>query len=107
MSDKYIEILESFKERKGMYVLPEELESVANFLSGFMSAVISQALRSQYPHDLLHEVGERRGWKKSACGPIYHIRESDLSENDKMNELIDIYIESVKTLLSEKETRNA
>jgi hypothetical protein len=94
--NKYIKVLESVKKRKGMYVAPEELDSVANFLSGFTCAAISQDSELQFPSELLSEIGAKRGWKKSACGPIYHIRQSNLNEDKKMNELIEIYIECFK-----------
>ncbi len=104
---EYLKVLESFKKRKGMYITTEDLASAEIFLSGFMSAFISRKKGQQYPHDLLHDIGAKRGWKKSACGPIYSIRESDLSKNEKMNELIDIHIECVKAILNENETNNA
>ena len=76
-----------------MYVVPEDLESVSHFLTGFTCAVMCDFPDLNYPNDLLLEIGGKRGWKKSAGGLIFHIGESDLSEDDKMNELIDIYIE--------------
>jgi hypothetical protein len=99
--NKYISLLESFKKRKGMYVGSEDLESVSNFLSGFTVAAISHFPKLDYPNNLLHEIGSRRGWKRSPCGPIHYIEESDLSEEDKMNEVIDIYIECYEVMFKD------
>ena len=82
MSNKhdYVESLNSFKKRKGMYVRSEDLDSVANLLGGFMCAVVSSVTVTEHPNEIMLEIGEKRGWKKSACGPIYHIGNSNLSE---------------------------
>jgi hypothetical protein len=104
---QYVKVLESFKKRKGMYVSPENLESVSNFLSGFICAAISQHPELNYPHELIQKVGAKRGWKKSACGPIYNIRGSSLSEIEKMDELISIHIECFEIIFDDSGQVNA
>jgi hypothetical protein len=88
--DKMIQILRSFQDRKKMYVQPLDVANVQSFLGGFV--VGSFAADFELPHELAWTAQERRGWEQSALGPVRQMRERGMSEEEIMDELIEIQI---------------
>ncbi len=91
--------LEFFRKRKSMYLTSVSLNTVENYLTGFMGAIIATIPQKRYPNDIIQEVGSEFGYPKCSLGPVFHIRKSSLSEDKQCDELILIYEETIRRLI--------
>jgi hypothetical protein len=92
--DQLIEILRSFQKRKGMYVYPVNARAVQNFLHGFEASC--SAFGFKFDRELWWTVGESRGWKRAPEGPARPMGAKGLSEDEIMDELIEIEIDTLR-----------
>jgi hypothetical protein len=89
--DKMIRLLRSFQDRKKMYVQPVDLANVQSFLCGF--AVGCLAADFDLPYELRDRAQESRGWNLShGLGPVPQMRERGMSDEEIMDELIEIEV---------------
>lgn len=98
--ENYLQTLDLLRKRKDMYLTSVTLENTENYLAGFMGAVLNSLLLQSYPRDIITAVGNEFGYPECSSGPIFHIRNSTLSEEAKCDELIRIYAETVTRLFS-------
>jgi hypothetical protein len=89
-------VLKSLKGRKGMYLHPVSVDSVVNFLTGLSCAV------GAIGNGAMWAAQEKRGWKKSSVGPIPQMREKGMTDEQIMDELIDIEIEMFESINARK-----
>jgi hypothetical protein len=95
-TDKVIQLLERFQQRKEEFVYPLNLQAVEHFLTGFRAACA--ACGFEIPRKLKQQVLERRGWKHSAAGPAAQMRDKGMSDEAIIDELIRLEIEQLKQL---------
>lgn len=92
--DQLIEHLRSFQKRKEMYVGHATIEAVEAFLTGFRIGRHGMGLEIDL--DLQCAAQATRGWEQSAAGPVPQMRSQGLSDNEIMNELIEIEIDVLR-----------
>jgi hypothetical protein len=85
-----IEYLRAFQARKGMYVQPVTVHTVEAFLSGF--EVACHALGFPIDRELWWAAQEARGWKRRSVGAVPQMEAKGLTEEEIVNELIEITI---------------
>jgi len=84
---KLVETLKSVRERKEMYFQPVTVEAAESFLGGFrVACLVSGAIEDADWLDLQ----ESRGWKSNAMGPVGEMRERGLTEEQIIDELIEL-----------------
>jgi hypothetical protein len=83
--------LRVFQARPHLFLGPVTLDRVQVWLGGFEAA--AAATRGKAPHDAFSEVLRDRGWQESGHGPMPDMRQKGLSDEQIINELIDIEIE--------------
>lgn len=89
-ADHLIDYLRSFQKRKSMYLHPVSVLAVENFLTGFATAC--HAFGHPIDPELRWNTRQSRGWNRQAVGPIPQMKASGLSEEQIMDELIEIEI---------------
>jgi hypothetical protein len=88
-----IAILESFRQRKPMYIQPVTVEMAVCFLRGFYIACTACGLVSQGPE--LSEATKARGWDVGVACPTPTMLASGLDAEATIDELISIYQEAL------------
>lgn len=89
--DRAIAVLQQFKKQKEAFVHPLEVNNVEIYLSGFRAG--AAAFGVEIPKDLRRKVLEKRGYQRSAAGPVPQMKAKGMTEPAMMDELIDIEIE--------------
>lgn len=87
--DYLVQLLKHIKQRPSMYIHPVNADSLMNFLCGFRCVVNDKSW---------WQIQEKRGWKKSSVGPVPQMRKKGMSEEEIMNELVDIEVESLEQI---------
>jgi hypothetical protein len=87
-ADRLIEFLRAFQNRKGMYVEPVNVATVQGFLTGFATGC--GACGFDIHRGMGCEVKKVRGWDWTAVGPIPQMQAKGLSDEEIMDELIEI-----------------
>jgi len=85
--------LESFQQRKAMYIQPVSIETAHSFLSGFYLACMACGLAADW--DAWNKVVRERGWDTGAACPIPAMRASGMDEEATIDELITICREAI------------
>lgn len=89
--DHLIEHLRSFQKRKAMYVGHATIEAVEAFLTGFRIGRHGMGLEIDLEWQWAAQAA--RGWEQTASGPVPQMKIQGLSDNEIMDELIEIEIE--------------
>jgi hypothetical protein len=83
--------LRLFQARPHLFLGAVTLERVQVWLGGFEAA--AAATRVKASQGAFSDVLRERGWQESGHGPVPEMRQKGLSDEQIMNELIDIEIE--------------
>ncbi|MFO0203802.1 MAG: hypothetical protein ACK528_11805 [Alphaproteobacteria bacterium] len=94
--DQLIEHLQSFQKRKAMYVGHVSIETVEAFMTGFRIGRHGMGLEND--RELQWATEAARGWEQSAAGPVLQMKSQGLSDNEIMDELIEIEIDVLREL---------
>jgi hypothetical protein len=89
--DGAIKLLRQLQKQKEAFVHPLEIGGVETYLAGFRAGCA--AFGAELPPKLRASVLERRGWKRSAAGPVPQMKEKGMTDLAVMDELIEIEIE--------------
>ena len=86
-----IELLEKVRPIPHLYMVRHDPDLAVAFLCGVEQT--AERLLGIGTRELRWQVGENRGWKIGARGPILHMRREGLSDEKIVDELIAIEIE--------------
>ncbi len=89
--DRIIQLLQQFKKQKEAFVHPLEIGGVEIYLSGFRAGIA--ACGAEIPKELRRKVLEKRGWQRSAAGPVPQMKAKNMTDLAIMDELIEIEVE--------------
>lgn len=92
-AENVIAVLESFRQRKGMYVQPLSVEKAHSFLSGFYIACMACGLVADW--SAWKDAAQARGWNTGAASPVPTMRAAGMDEEAIIDELICICQEAV------------
>lgn len=92
-----LNVLKSFKARKGMYISTISIDTVQSFLTGMSCA------RGIGGHAAWWEAQRRRGWKRNSAGPVPQMRDKGMTDEEIMDELIEIDIDVLERYLGKGE----
>lgn len=93
--ERCIERLAHMTARKPMYVYPLTVDTMKNFLNGFVCAY-SACDNLQWPRDIRRRVEERRGWRKTPTGPIQQMQANGMTDEQIMDEMIAIEVDVLR-----------
>lgn len=88
-----IEILQSVRERKEMYFQPISVEAANNFLGGIWVTCFAFGVCTHEDWDAAIKL---RGWEVLSIGPTREMRVRGLSEEQMIDELIEIQIAALR-----------
>ena len=95
--ERLIQLLQNLKSGKHQFLFPLEVGSLENYLNGFRGACA--ACGHEVQRRLRAQVLERRGWKNAAAGPVPQMKAKGFTEEGMMDELIEIEIELLRSLV--------
>ena len=101
---KAIEFLQTFRQRKRMYVQPVDVPNVESFLTGFRIACMAAGFFRD--HGPWNRASERRDWACGAMSPADVMRERGMDDEAIMEELIEIEILALRLLAEEAPRSN-
>ena len=100
---RIVEILESFRDRKPMYVGGiVDVRSIELFLSGFETGLFACGV----PHGIDLEVTTERGWEINALGPVRQMRDRGFTDDEIIDEIFAIKIETYRRFESRVQDGN-
>lgn len=94
-----IEVLESARRRKPMYLAPVSVDSAVHLLYGFNLAFFTMGL--QISHATRQQAYIRHGWRYTALGVWETMRKKGMSEEAIVDELFALEIEAWKIRLEQ------
>jgi hypothetical protein len=86
-----IQVLRQFQKQKEAFVHPLTIGGVEIYLSGFRAGCA--ACGAEIPKELRRKVLERRGWQRSAAGPVPQMQAKGMNDAAVLDELIEIEVE--------------
>ena len=88
---RIVEILNSVRSRKAMYFSPVTVEAADTFLGGFVVGCLASG---SIDRSGIVESQQARGWQIEAYGVIPQMRERGMTDEQMIDELIDIHIDA-------------
>lgn len=89
--ERIIQVLESFRQRKHMYLSPVTAHTAETYLAGFQTGCFASGIIWDY-----REAGIERGWEMNAAGPVPEMQGRGLSDDEIIDELIAIHIAAIQ-----------
>jgi hypothetical protein len=92
-----LDVLKNARQRKEMYFQPVTVEAAENFLGGFSVACLACGVIT---HGDLEHAQKTPGWKENSMGPLAEMRERSLTEEQIIDELIELEITAIQRAAS-------